>query len=144
MYLIKDNILTKELDGKTKVNQNFNFGNLTSVDILNPLEIVLFYSDFNTVLVLDNELNLKHTIPFANNIKFASKAITDMIWVYNEDENKLQLYDYKSKTVSISSNVLTNFKPTAMETDFNTVQLIGVDKTLVFNRYLYLENTLIH
>lgn len=144
IYTVKNNTLYKTVDDDTKTYQNFNFGEITSVDILNSLEIVVFYKEFNSVLILDNELNLKQTIRFANNILFASKGITDKVWVYNEDENKLQLYDYKSNTVSISSQVLTSFTPIKMESDFNKVKLSSAEKTLIFNQYLYLQDTIIH
>ena len=64
--------------------------------------------------------------------------------MYNEDDSKLQLYDYKSNTVSISSQVLTRFTPIKMQSDFNTVKLSSVEKTLIFNQYLYLLDTIIH
>ena len=144
IYTVKNNTLFKTLDEDIKSYQNLNFGEIASVDILNSLEIVIFYKEFNTSLIIDNQLNLKHTIRFINNIQFASKGITNKIWIYNEDESKLQLYDYKSNSVSISSQVLANFIPLKMESSFNTVKLIGDKKTLIFNRYLYLQETIIH
>ncbi len=144
LYIVKNNTLFKILDDETQSYQNFNFGEITSVDIINPLEIVIFYKEFNTSLILDNQLNTKHTIRFINNILFTRKGITNKIWIYNEDENKLQLYDYKSNTVSISSQVLTNFRPLKMKSSFNSVRLINNKKTLIFDRYLYLQETIIH
>ena len=84
------------------------------------------------------------TIQFPNNISFSRKGITNKIWIYNEDENKIQLYDYKSKQVSISSQLITKFTPNKMESDFNSVRLSDDKKTLVFNQYLYLVDTIIH
>jgi hypothetical protein len=143
-YILKDNAILKETSGKIRTYQNFNFGFISTVDILNPYEVVLFYDEFNTVVILDNELNLIQTIRFENNISFSKKGITNNIWIYNADENKVQLYDYKSKKTSISSQVLTDFIPTKMESDFNSVRLINLKKTLIFNQYLYLEDTIIH
>lgn len=144
LYIVKNNTLFKILEDKTQSYQNFNFGEITSVDIINPLEIVVFYKEFNSAIILDNQLNLKQTIQFTNNILFTSKGITNKIWIYNEDENKLQLYDYKSNTVSISSQVLTDFRPLKMKSSFNNVRLINNKKTLIFDRYLYLQETIIH
>lgn len=144
LYIVKNNTLFKILDDETQSYQNFNFGEITSVDIINPLEIIVFYKEFNSAIILDNQLNTKHTIRFINNILFTRKGITNKIWIYNEDENKLQLYDYKSNTVSISSQVLTNFRPLIMKSSFNSVRLINNTKTLIFDRYLYLQETIIH
>lgn len=143
-YILKNNTLYKEKNETSKSYNNFNFGEITSVDILNPFEIVVFYQEFNSAVILDNQLNLKHTIRFFNNILFVRKGITNKIWIYNADENKVQLYDFKSKTISISSQILRNFTPTKMESDFNKVKLISKEKTLVFNQYLYLQDTIIH
>ena len=143
-YILKDNALLKESPENTRTYKNFNFGSITTIDILNPYEVIVFYDEFDTVVVLDNELNLIQTIGFSNNISFSKKGITNKIWIYNADENKVQLYDYKSRKVSISSQVLTDFTPTKMESDFNSVRLINSKKTLVFNQYLYLEDTIIH
>jgi hypothetical protein len=42
---------------ETFVYQNFSLGKITKVDLQNPLKIVLFYENFNTVVTLDNQLN---------------------------------------------------------------------------------------
>lgn len=143
-YMLNNNVLIKENNNETKTYQNFNFGNISTVDIINPFEIVVFYDEFNTVVILDNVLNLMRTIQFPNNISFSRKGITNKIWIYNEDENKIQLYDYKSKQVSISSQLITKFTPNKMESNFNSVRLSDDKKTLVFNQYLYLVDTIIH
>ena len=143
-YMLNNNMLIKEINNETKTYQNFNFGNISTVDIINPFESVVFYDEFNTVVILDNVLNLMRTIQFPNNISFSRKGITNKIWIYNEDENKIQLYDYKSKQVSISSQLITKFTPNNMESNFNSVRLSDDKKTLVFNQYLYLVDTIIH
>ena len=129
---------------KENTYRNFTLGNIISFDILNPFEIVLFYGDFNTIVILDNFLNEIQIIPFFDNILFANKSIANKLWVYNSDKQKLQLFDYQSNTETLSSQVLTDFEPVKMESDFNSVKLIGKNKTLVFNQYLSLENTVIH
>ncbi|MCK5814502.1 MAG: hypothetical protein KAH07_01010 [Flavobacteriaceae bacterium] len=143
-YTLKDNTVFKKNNEISESYRNFNFGDITTVDILNPFEIVVFYGEFNSAVILDNELNLKHTIRFANNISFVRKGITNKIWIYNSDENKVQLYDFKSNTISISSQILRDFTPVKMESDFNNVKLISKEKTFVFNQYLYLQDTIIH
>ena len=126
------------------IYRNYALGNITSFDVLNPFEIVLFYRDFNTIVLLDNFLNEIQIIPFSENILFANKSIANKLWIYNSDRQILQLFDYKSNKETLSSQPFTNFEPIKMKSDFNTVKLIGEQKTLIFNQYLSLENTVFH
>lgn len=143
-YVVFNNILIKNSNDKTLSYENIALGEVSSVDIINPQEIVLFYHNFNTVIILDNQLNLIQSITFQNTISFARKSITNKLWIFNTDENKLELYDYKSNKSTIFSQVITDFEPITMESDFNSIKLIGNKKTLIFNQYLNLTDTVIH
>lgn len=37
--------------------KNLSLGKITKIDLQNPLKIVLFYEGFNSVILLDNQLN---------------------------------------------------------------------------------------
>jgi hypothetical protein len=143
-YLLENNTLYKNSNQKNYSYHNFSFGNVSSVDIINSQEIVVFYQDFNSMVILDNQLNEIDKTTFQNNILFARKGIANTIWLYNIDNNKIDLYDYKSKSISLSSQIITEFEPINMESGFNFVKLIGINKTLVFDRYLNLLETKIH
>lgn len=143
-YLLQDNTIYKKKNNQSISFLNVAFGDIYSVDILNSLEIIVFYRDFNTIAVLDNQLNLIQAITFQDTILFARKGITNKIWRFNNDTNKVELYDYKSKTVTLSSPLITNFVPHDMESGFNYVKLIGQNKILVFDRYLNLTETQNH
>lgn len=56
-YYIKDNALYKTKGTTSLEYKNPSFGKITKVDIKNPLNIVLFYENFNVVILLDNQLN---------------------------------------------------------------------------------------
>ena len=144
IYTLENNTLYKNIDDKTLSYQNFAFGNVETIDILNSLEIIVFYRDFNALVILDKQLNPITEIQFYKNILFVNKGIVNNLWRYNDTDNKLELYDYNSKTVTASSVSITDFEPLKMESNFNSVKLIGADKTLVFNQYLNLTNTIIH
>jgi len=143
-YTVFNNTLLKKDNNKTYTYINIALGNLTSIDIINAQEIILFYSDFNTIVILDNQLNPKQTITFNNTILFAKKGVVNTVWVFNVDENKLQLYNYKSKRTTLTSQIITNIEPINMESGFNFVKLIGKEKTLIFDQYLNLTDTIIH
>ena len=56
-YTVKNNIFSKIGTRETFVYKNFSLGKIAKVDLQNPLKIVLFYENFNTVVTLDNQLN---------------------------------------------------------------------------------------
>ena len=143
-YKVFNDLLIKKNNQKTKTYKNISLGEIWSVDIINSQQIVIFYGDFNTVIILDNQLNLIEEIPFQKTISFAKKGITNTLWIYNTDENKLELYDYKTKKTTFSSQIISDFEPIEMESGFNFVKLIGKGKTLIFNQYLNLTDTIIH
>ncbi len=140
-YTVFNNVLIKKSNNKTFSYENISLGEVASVDIINSQEIVLFYHDFNTVVILDNQLNLIQSVAFQETISFAKKGITNTLWVFNTDKNKLELYDYKSKKITFSSQVITDFEPLEMESGFNYVRLKGKNKILVFDQYLNLTES---
>ncbi|WP_460189537.1 hypothetical protein [Urechidicola sp. KH5] len=143
-YTLENNILYKTTDQETYNYQNLALGNVTSVDFVNTLEIVVFYADFNAVVILDNRLNQIHELRFIPTILFVNKGIVNTIWRYNETAQVLELYDYKLKKVISSSPVIANFVPIEMKSNFNSVTLIGENKSLIFDQYLALLETKYH
>jgi hypothetical protein len=102
LYFIKDQVLYKK---GTQTTYNFNDlqqGEIQSVDIINPLNILVFYSDSNTVVFLDNYLNEIERINFSAlskfiNVSHVSMAGKNQLWVFNIDSQQLELYNYRSQ-----------------------------------------------
>ena len=61
VYTLKGNAFYKN---NQENYQNLNLGEIFSIDIRNPFKIVLFYKNFNTVILLDNRLNEIEKIQF--------------------------------------------------------------------------------
>jgi hypothetical protein len=80
-----------------------SFGQVSLVDVSNPLRLLLYYKDFGTVVVLDRYLNVRHTIDLRKQNILQVKAIglsyDNKIWVYDELENKLKKIDEEGKLV---------------------------------------------
>ena len=57
IYYINENILYKKTAEKLFSYSNVELGKLSMVNIQNPFKIILFYADFNTAIILDNNLN---------------------------------------------------------------------------------------
>ena len=66
-YFVKNNVFMKQSETESWEYKNVALGKISAVDIINPLKIVLFYEDFNSVVLLDNQLNKMTEINFSQN-----------------------------------------------------------------------------
>ena len=117
IYYTTNTVLHKKPKDKTAINySNVQLGTPTSVNAFNPLKINMFYQDFNTVIILDNRLAeiFKidfNTIPVYKNVSHVSTGYDNTLWIFNQDIQQLELYDYKNDnvritTIPVQSNVL--------------------------------------
>jgi hypothetical protein len=138
-YFVKDMVLYKQgPDGKFSYN-DFQLGNIKSVDIINPLKIIVFYEDTNTVLLLDNKLNLIEQIRFNNlpefiNIGTATNAGNSKLWIFNIDTQQLELYNYNTKIKTVVSQPFSG-KLISQSSNFNYCFVLTENKIRTFNSY---------
>ena len=118
-------VLHKESGQKTYTYTNLRFGEIHSVDISNPLKIVVFYRNFNTVVLLDNRLNELETISFEATVSFVRKSSGHKLWRYNADAQQLENYDTKTHRISSSSPPLPHTRIRDMKSDLNFVFLLS-------------------
>ena len=122
-YYIKDNVFSKENETQKWEYKNVALGKITSVDYVNPLKIVVFYEDFNTIITLDNQLNETQKLNLfdIDNTIFASKiglASQNQFWIYNALTQQILLFDYLKDTFkNIGNPIQENIKYT--QSDFN-------------------------
>ena len=108
LYYIKDEILFKKTNSSVYNFKDFQLGELYSVDIINPMNIAVYYQDFNVVVLLDNKLseidriNFNSIYEFINSSHVAIAANTNL-WVFNLNSQQLELYDYRSQSKRILS-----------------------------------------
>lgn len=115
-YYINNNIFYKKNESNTINFSNVQLGEITSADIYNPLKMVLFYKDFNTVIILDNRLADIFKIDFNvrqpyRNVTHVSIGNDNTIWTFNQDLQQLQLYDYlnnqiRATALPVATNIL--------------------------------------
>jgi hypothetical protein len=105
LYTLKNNVITKNGAYKNYEYINIQLGDVHHVDITNPLKIVVFYKDQNSVIMLDNTLseilvvNFNQTAVFRK-VVHVSAAFDNSIWIYNELNQQLERYNYiEDKTV---------------------------------------------
>ncbi len=128
LYYIKDNVLFKENKRESWQYKNISLGDIGRVDIENPLKTVLFYEKFNTIILLDNQLNEMQKINFSDNdepliVTATGIASQNRVWIYNSLTQKIGLFDYLKNTCQpISTSIQGNLK--WYHSDFNTFQWI--------------------
>jgi hypothetical protein len=117
MYFVRGNILYKKPKDKPAINySNVQLGFPTTVNAFNPLKINVFYQDFNTIVILDNRLAEIFKVDFNTkqpykNVTHVSTGFDNLLWIFNQDLQQLELYNYKNDkiratTVPVQSNVL--------------------------------------
>ncbi|WP_304196609.1 hypothetical protein [Flavobacterium alvei] len=127
-YSIKNNVLSKNNAKESFEYKNISLGKPTKIDIQNPLKIMLFYENFNTLILLDNQLSETQKINFSeNDIPIVANATgiasQNRLWVYNSLTQKLGFFDYLKNTFqSLTPSLSGNLK--YYETSFTTFQWI--------------------
>ena len=115
-------------------NQVRNFGKIPSMDVSNPLRILLFYKDFSTVVVLDRFLSNQSTLDLRKfsilNPSAIGNSYDNNIWAFDEYDNKLKKIDQQGNQL--------------LETpDFRTIfgHSISPQKIINDNGLVYLADT---
>jgi hypothetical protein len=122
-YDIKNNVFIKQNETQKWEYKNVPLGKITSIDYVNPLKILVFYEEFNTIILLDNQLNeiQKLNLFDIDNTIFASKiglASQNQFWIYNALTQQILLFDYLKKTYkNIGNPIQETIKHT--QSDFN-------------------------
>tara|TARA_B100001059_G_C17747649_1_gene535284 strand:- start:331 stop:1107 length:777 start_codon:yes stop_codon:yes gene_type:complete len=123
LYTITGLVLSKENTSGVFRFTDFQLGNITSVDIINPFNVVVFYADTNTAILLDNKLSLIEQINFnlledVANISSVSNAGGNKLWLFNADSQQLELYNYRNNTKNSISLPIAEIL-TDQTSDFN-------------------------
>lgn len=138
-YLLNQNNQVKKLDDKYDSAGVFNdvrrYGDIYSLDVSNPLKIVLYYRDFNTILVLDRFLNTRNTIDLRKagiqQAKAVAQSYDNNYWVFDELDNKIKKLDDNGNILLQSADFRVLFNE-----QYNPTQIIDNDGLL----YLYDED----
>ena len=139
LYTVNQATFQKREETKTLTYSNVQLGNITSANTFNPLKINLFYKNFNTAIILDNRLAEIFRIDFNakqpyRNISNISTGYDNTLWIFNQDNQQLELYDYKNNsikatTIPIRSDVLD------MKSDYNYCWVLAKNYLYVYNYF---------
>jgi hypothetical protein len=96
-YGIKNNVIIKRSTTDFEY-KNIGLGKITHIDFQNPLQIVIFYKNFNTVVLLDNQLNELKRIDFNLNpeliqLEAVGLSAQNQLWIYDGITNRIGLYN---------------------------------------------------
>jgi len=90
-------------DSLALFNDVKQYGNIYSVDVSNPLKLLLYYRDFSTIVVLDRFLNKINKIDLRQvgiiQANAVSQSYDNQVWVFDQQ-------DYKLKKVGENGTVL--------------------------------------
>jgi hypothetical protein len=131
-YYIKNNVFSNQNKKEFWQYKNVSLGKITKIDIQNQLKIMLFYENFNTIILLDNQLNEAQKINFSENstpilVSATGIASQNRLWIYNSLTQEIGLFDYLKNTFqSITPLLSGNLK--YYQSDFNTFQWIDDKK----------------
>jgi hypothetical protein len=139
IFFVKDMALYKQgPEGNFSFN-DFQLGNISSVDIINPLKIAVYYKDVNSLVFLDNRLSEIERFSIENsqefiNVSAATNAGNNRLWIFNVDSQQLELYDYRSQRKTIVSQPFPG-KLLSQRSNFNYCFTLTENKLRTFNIY---------
>lgn len=133
-YFITENVVSKSQNTEKWEYKNVGLGKISKIDIQNPLKIILFFEDFNTVITLDNQLNETEKIKFSQiDFNMVAQAVclaaNNSLWVLNGNNQQLYLYNFVKNTFNKIGNPF--LKPIKFyDANFNNFYWIDVDNEL--------------
>lgn len=70
------------------------YGKLSSLDVSNPLKVLLYYKEFQTIVILDRFLGVRATLDLRRSgifqVKCIAQSYDNNIWVFDEQESKIK------------------------------------------------------
>jgi hypothetical protein len=139
LYYGKEEALFKTDARGTYRFYDIQLGAITTIDLINPLKILLFYEETQTAILLDNRLNELERIdlyqlqPYRY-IDYVSLAGERRFWMHNQDENTVELYDYIDNRLIVRTPILKG-KVNKLLTDYNFCHALIGDEIITYNTY---------
>ncbi len=103
-------------DSVAVYNNVRHFGKLYSLDVSNPLKLLLYYKDFSTIVTLDRLLTVRSTIDLRRNNLLQVNAIglsyDNNIWLFDAYDNKLKKINEEGKVLLETPDLRTVFQET--------------------------------
>ncbi|MFO7923980.1 MAG: hypothetical protein R6U58_09840 [Bacteroidales bacterium] len=124
---------------------SFSAGHISSADVSNPFQILIFYRDFNRVVILDNKLSRMRSEIILSDLGIEQASLLCSsgkggFWVFSDLDNRLVFFDQQlrdsHRSMIISSITGPHDKPLYMTEAQNQLFLYIPRKgILVFDRF---------
>lgn len=139
IYTIQNAVLNKKGLNEHFEYTDFSLGPVSTVDFINPLKVVVFYENTNTVVFLDNRLNEIERLALSNiselaNVSAATNAGNNRLWLFNTTTQQLELFNFRTTQSKTVSQPFPG-KFVAMVSNFNYCYVLTENKLRTFNSY---------
>lgn len=125
LYVVHANTIKKynQKGVYLKEYNNPSRGNIGYINVFNPMNILVFYPEYNEYIFLDNFLNqnLNTFLPSQNgfyDVQLTSTVDQNAIWFYNQVDDKLHRWSLTDNTSLTSSLQINQILPTDQRPDF--------------------------
>lgn len=112
IYCIHESEITKFLpNGKLFAKySNLKLGNIKTIDVMNPLKIMVYYKDYQQLVFLDNQLSdNSETINLEKlgyeQTELVCASVNNSFWLFNKQNNELVRFNENSKKVNSTGNL---------------------------------------
>ena len=139
-------------DSVVVFNNTLRYGKIWSLDIANPLKILVYYKDFSTILILDRFLATRTIIDLRRlgitQVKAVAQSYDSNIWLYDEGEGKIKKIDENNNVLLESADLRLVFDEGLSPTKIidNNGQLYLYDNRLgwlIFDYYMAFKKQLL-
>lgn len=139
LYYTANLSLYKQTEKETINYSNVQLGNITSANTFNNLKINLFYKNFNTVVILDNRLAEVFKIDFNTqelykNVSLVSTGFDNTLWVFNQDLQQLELFDYKTLNIRAVAMPVDS-QALSITSNYNFCWLLTENSLYIYNYF---------
>lgn len=144
--VLNDQLFKYDISGAfLKSYSNKTLGNITSVDVSDPLKILVFYKDFSKMVFLDNTLSIKKDAISLADMGFeqavlACTSYESGFWIFDQPSSKLIRFDnnlqQSNQSESLSQLTGKEIHPVHLTEYSNFIYLSDTSNgVLVFDRY---------
>ena len=148
IYVVTETNQLKKLNSNGDSLGSFNdvkkFGTVSSIDVSNPLKVLLFYKNYGNVVFLDRQLVFRNSFNVKQQnlfkVKIIANAYDNNNWIYDEQDFKIKKIKDNGATITETTDLRQVFDaapiPTKIIDDKSSLYLYDAQKGLfVFDYY---------
>ena len=140
-YSIKQSKLKKySADSSVSFSyDNFNLGNISFVDVSNPYKVLLFYKNFNTVIILDDKLSKLDSRNFNFTVNNICWNYDGNFLIYHYNTGFFYIFDPITKKIISSKPFSTQNIPELLFEQNNKIILVSKNEIYILNIFFNIQ-----